>query len=177
MTIYGNDTGPQACSGEAVFASLATCYNTSWVYYSIDSCSTPNTATNTSSPSSVQAHKPAPAGAIAGGIVGGVVVIAALAAIGYYVGIQRRKKAKHNERNKQVEDDKGDDEGSVEPHEMPTKENIQELPANKHLEDCHELGVFEEGTLRVLKSPSKMAPTSPVELPGNDVAVDRDTHV
>ncbi|KAF9733925.1 hypothetical protein PMIN06_009302 [Paraphaeosphaeria minitans] len=73
-TVYGKDEDPtNPCSSKTLeFAHIATCYNRSWVYYSIDFCDVPN---GTPSPSASAASQSAPrnhTGAIAGGIVGGI---------------------------------------------------------------------------------------------------------
>jgi hypothetical protein len=82
VTIYGNNSDPSMpCSSEIkIVAQLAQCYNSSWVYYSIDGCDIPSTlptssalseatASATSTPSA--AVRPS-TGVIVGGIVGGV---------------------------------------------------------------------------------------------------------
>lgn len=86
MTIYGsNSESGQECSSETKkVAQLASCYNSTWVYYSIDGCDFPSTlpsssAKSTPSATSTPTATPKPAGAarpstgvIVGGIVGGV---------------------------------------------------------------------------------------------------------
>jgi hypothetical protein len=54
VTIYGADTTSDICSGAAIVATLATCYDSSWVFYSIDECTVPSGSSATGS-----AHRPA----------------------------------------------------------------------------------------------------------------------
>ncbi|KAF2106561.1 hypothetical protein BDV96DRAFT_607255 [Lophiotrema nucula] len=43
VTLYGPDTTSDPCSAEILaVAEIATCYNSSWVYYSIDGCDIPS---------------------------------------------------------------------------------------------------------------------------------------
>ena len=69
------------CSSEAkIVAQLAQCYNSSWVYYSIDGCDIPSTLPASSAlPEATSSATPAPTanarpstGVLVGGIIGGV---------------------------------------------------------------------------------------------------------
>ncbi|KAF2467947.1 uncharacterized protein BDR25DRAFT_327148 [Lindgomyces ingoldianus] len=80
VTIYGHDdeTNQPCSSPTKIVAELASCYNSSWVYYSIDGCDPPG-QTPSAAPtlSTTPQHKNSSnIGAIVGGIVGGVVGIA-----------------------------------------------------------------------------------------------------
>lgn len=142
VTIYEKDTTSDICSGFAIVAELATCYNTTYVYYSIDMCTTPSSsssvstissattssgaATTTITASSTPSSSPKTnTGAIAGGIVGGVVAVVAIV-LGLFLYMRRKK------RNSLAE--LGDhptttgDEKRV--HEMHG-DNTQELPAGQ----------------------------------------------
>ncbi|ORY19165.1 hypothetical protein BCR34DRAFT_582354 [Clohesyomyces aquaticus] len=94
VTIYGpdDDTGLACSSPTKIIAELASCYNTSWVYYSIDGCDPPGktpSPTPTSSSASKQ-NGTTNIGAIVGGIVGGVVGVALVIIIIFLCYRQRR---------------------------------------------------------------------------------------
>lgn len=80
--MYGADSGPLQCSSDLkIVADFATCYNSSWIYFSIDGCFSPSsssivlpTASESSKASSAQ--KTSHTGIIVGGIVGGVSLFA-----------------------------------------------------------------------------------------------------
>ncbi|KAF2646545.1 hypothetical protein P280DRAFT_387981 [Massarina eburnea CBS 473.64] len=45
VTLYGENEGPLSCSSSLkIVAQMGTCYNTSWVYYSIDGCLQPRSS-------------------------------------------------------------------------------------------------------------------------------------
>lgn len=50
--------GDDACSGYAIVASLATCYNISWVDFSVDECIKPITPSNTTGNATVSTSPP-----------------------------------------------------------------------------------------------------------------------
>ncbi|OCL05611.1 hypothetical protein AOQ84DRAFT_355893 [Glonium stellatum] len=174
VTIYGNDTIPgEPCSATALqFAEIATCYNASWVYYSIDACIPPGSSStassNPTSSSTPQSHHSNHTGAIAGGVVGGVVGLAILVGIAIFFFVRRRR------RQRQQPDD---------PHEMPdahvpemhAKEAEPELPApqgtaelgrNSQYITASELpGNHEE---QAEKPKEVIRPETPLEMQGND---------
>ncbi|KAK2742826.1 hypothetical protein FQN57_005117 [Myotisia sp. PD_48] len=88
VTIYGKNEIPESpCSSKITqLAELATCYNSSWIYYSIDFCTVP-TASQTPTPTPKSSSSPAIisstsyTGALVGGIVGGIAVIAGVAGL------------------------------------------------------------------------------------------------
>ncbi|KAK3064280.1 hypothetical protein LTS18_008648 [Coniosporium uncinatum] len=106
VTIYGpNDASKLPCPSAAHFIELARCFPaSSWEYYSIDGCTSPNTdssaqssasissssSTATTAPtafvgsSSIAASPPRNVGAIAGGVVGGVVLFFGAAAAAFF---------------------------------------------------------------------------------------------
>lgn len=97
VTIYGSNSNDLVCSSTVLeIAEVTTCYNSSWVYLSVDGCtkestsstSTSATASNTASSDSSSSH----AGAIAGGVVGGVAAIAALLGMWYFLFRKGQKK-------------------------------------------------------------------------------------
>ncbi len=46
VTLYGENYGPLSCSSATkIVGRLATCYDSSWVYYSIDGCLPPSSST------------------------------------------------------------------------------------------------------------------------------------
>lgn len=120
VTLYANNTesgdnAGKACSSETkIVAQLAECYNSTWIYYSIDGCDIPSrlpsssltldtspqptlagpaTASRTNPPS---VNKPASnTGIIVGGIVGGVSVFAIIFFVALYY-MRRRFHQKHD---------------------------------------------------------------------------------
>ncbi|KAF1993551.1 hypothetical protein P154DRAFT_540316 [Amniculicola lignicola CBS 123094] len=96
VTIYGPDEDPAyPCSSTQLqVAEIAQCYNTSWVYYSIDGCDIPTTtpsatplitdstppptgvASSSATSSATAAPRSSHTGIIIGGIVGGVALFA-----------------------------------------------------------------------------------------------------
>lgn len=117
------------CSSTALqFAQIATCYNASWVYYSVDACTPPQSssisrdptrATSTPSTSSSAANTPhkSHTGAIVGGVVGGVGGLALIGLALFFVHRRRRSKKKALEQPPAV----------PQPPEAPGN-NINELP-------------------------------------------------
>ncbi|KAI2483222.1 hypothetical protein Ptr902_05539 [Pyrenophora tritici-repentis] len=129
-TIYGTDAEEFVpCSSTALqFAQLATCYNSSWVYYSIDACTPPqsssisgNPTRPTSNPSTSSSTANTPSknhtGAIVGGVVGGVGGLALTGLALFFVHRHRRNKKKALEQPPTV----------PQPPEAPGN-NINELP-------------------------------------------------
>lgn len=92
MTLYGSD-GEEMCSETAptFLADVQTCYNSSWVYYSIDFC-TPGGSTFTSSSSSGSNDNSALVGAIVGGVIGGVALFALILTIPLYFCLIRPRR-------------------------------------------------------------------------------------
>ncbi|KAL1616653.1 hypothetical protein SLS54_008220 [Diplodia seriata] len=75
MAIYGSDINTFICSSKIVeIAEVDLCYNTSWVYYSIDGCISPGETPSTAASGS----QSSPTGAVVGGVIGGVVALAAV---------------------------------------------------------------------------------------------------
>ncbi|KAF2626560.1 hypothetical protein BU25DRAFT_459262 [Macroventuria anomochaeta] len=113
VTLYGANAGPLPCSSEMkIVGHLATCYDSSWVYYSIDGCLPPTssstrvtsmkpTATGPSATKSASAT-PEPkvhTGVIVGSTVAGVsCVILGLA--GMLLVLRRRRKLKSSKPSK-----------------------------------------------------------------------------
>jgi len=107
VTLYGENEGPLMCSSTTkIVGHLATCYDSSWVYYSIDGCLPPTssvkvssmkpTATGPSATKSASASAtPGPkvhTGVIVGSVVAGVsCVILGLA--GTLIILRRRQRA------------------------------------------------------------------------------------
>lgn len=105
VTLYGKDSDPDSpCSSQVLLEvdRVATCYNASWIYYSIDFCDPPEDDVRTSSTSTIasatsiasasstisstasvapQASRKKRTGAIAGSVVGGVCALAIVAAL------------------------------------------------------------------------------------------------
>lgn len=76
VTIYEDAPG-DICSGTQVEnVDIASCWNSTYVFYSIDFCD-PGAANSSPSPSTSKSSAP-PVGAIVGGVVGGVIVLVVL---------------------------------------------------------------------------------------------------
>ncbi|KAH7050993.1 hypothetical protein B0J12DRAFT_699080 [Macrophomina phaseolina] len=92
VTLYGTD-GDEMCGEMApkFLADVQTCYNSSWVYYSIDFC-TVGGSTFTSGSSSNSNDNNAATGAIVGGVIGGVVVFALVLLIPLYLWLIRPRR-------------------------------------------------------------------------------------
>lgn len=163
-TIYGaNSEEFVPCSSTVLqFAQIAECYNSSFVYYSIDVCIPPDrisssslSVTPSSSPSSGEASKLRKhnTGAIAGGVVGGVCGLALIAAA---VFLLLRRKRKPYQQPPEVLSDERREAGGSAITEMPHEDPKQEM-------DSENIAPQELGN-----KPS--VEIQPAELPGNDVA-------
>ncbi|KAI0485639.1 hypothetical protein F4859DRAFT_471938 [Xylaria cf. heliscus] len=105
VTIYGNDPKDPICSAtNLTLAESSVCYNSSWVYFSVDNCtpldttssvstsasrtsttfiaSTTSTTTTTSTPSTVS--NGVNVGAVVGGTISGVLVVAVIIGVSFY---------------------------------------------------------------------------------------------
>lgn len=104
VTIYMNDPETTICGGFQREISLGECYNSTYVYYSIDFCDigaigetpSPTSRVPTSSPSSGPSSGP-PIGAIVGGVVGGVLGLALIAGIAAWILIKKRRARRNAE--------------------------------------------------------------------------------
>jgi hypothetical protein len=151
VTLYANDENPdEPCSSDTQleFPRIASCYNASWIYYSIDFCSPPSLVSSSSSnapspsssssasslpsasntPSSTSTSSPEPArtshtGAIAGGIVGGVCGLALISGLVFFL-VRRRGKSRQ-----QAESQQGDT--STRPGELPEEGVKHEMYTHK----------------------------------------------
>ncbi|KAF2681599.1 hypothetical protein K458DRAFT_309108 [Lentithecium fluviatile CBS 122367] len=150
VTIYGKDSDPESpCSSTVLeFASLARCYNTSWVYYSIDACTPPDqlpsssSASSSSKPSSSNATTPTSSpspepqrksrtGAIVGGVVGGVSGIALVAGLVFF-SVRRNRRLRQDQRTAQQE------VAGTPLTELPPKDEKYEIYTHK--DEPHEMG-------------------------------------
>lgn len=99
---YGSDFNSYICSSKVVeIAQVSRCYNTSWVYYSIDGCiepdETPTIVTGNGQNSST--------GAIVGGVVGGVVALASVIGAILYSRRSRKLQREIQAHNAQLRQD------------------------------------------------------------------------
>ncbi|KAJ9132069.1 hypothetical protein NKR23_g11428 [Pleurostoma richardsiae] len=103
VTLYGANTDSDPCSAVVLdIASLGTCYNTSWQYYSIDGCTMPSLVPTTSAVNPLptsdtgRSSNSTNLGAIVGGVVGGVAFVAAIIAGAVFsLWLRPRRKGKH----------------------------------------------------------------------------------
>ena len=99
MTLYGADEAPLRCSSNLkIVAEMATCYNSSWIYYSVDGCLQPTSSsiippavsptsfngTSSATIPSFPGIRELPIGAIIGCIVGVIAFIALAAGFGLF---------------------------------------------------------------------------------------------
>ncbi|KAF2438969.1 hypothetical protein P171DRAFT_502090 [Karstenula rhodostoma CBS 690.94] len=123
VTLYGKDSDPGSpCSSETQleFPRIGTCYNASWLYYSIDSvtrlthCHHPThyaTPTATENTFAESPHKKN-TGAIAGGVVGGVVGLVLVAASVFF----------SVKRNRRLQQEARKPVSATAPNELPTQD-------------------------------------------------------
>ncbi|KAH7086900.1 hypothetical protein FB567DRAFT_54884 [Paraphoma chrysanthemicola] len=100
VTIYADDYSGDICSSTApqLEINLVDCYNSSYIYYSIDWCNSPRSATPSPSSSTSSSAKVS-TGAIVGGVVGGVVVLGILIGVGVYMW---KRKIRNNDAPQEV---------------------------------------------------------------------------
>ena len=166
-TIYGADSEEFVpCSSTVLqFAKIAECYNSSFVYYSVDACTPPDQISSSSlsaTPSSSPSSTPSPSavgkprksntGAIAGGVVGGVAGLALIAAA---IFLLLRRKRKQRQQPPEAPSDERREAGGSALTELPHEDRKQEMDSKNSAPQ--ELG----------NKPSVEVP--PVELPGTDV--------
>ncbi|KNG47514.1 hypothetical protein TW65_05551 [Stemphylium lycopersici] len=134
-TIYGSDSEPYVpCSSTVLeFAQIATCYNTSWVYYSIDTCTPPSSASPSPTLSPPKKDNGPNTGAIAGGVVGGVGGAAVIALAAFFF-LRRRKRQPSQQRA-----DGTQEAGGIFLNELPHAPAKSELD-NKDVLPLQELG-------------------------------------
>ena len=134
-TIYGSDSEQYVpCSSTVLeFAQIATCYNTSWVYYSIDTCAPPSSASPSPTSSPTKEDDRPNTGAIAGGVVGGVGGAVVIALAVFFV-LRRRKR-----RPSQPQTDAPPEAGGSSLNELPHAPAKSELD-NKDAYPIQELG-------------------------------------
>ncbi|CRG85475.1 hypothetical protein PISL3812_02531 [Talaromyces islandicus] len=98
VTIYHKDaTAGSPCSDPApILANLGQCYNSSWVYFSIDNCVQPDTTTSSSGATATASTAAASSssgnstnvGAIVGGVVGGVCGLGLIALAAWFLWLR-----------------------------------------------------------------------------------------
>jgi hypothetical protein len=117
VTLYGDNEGALMCSSTTkIVGHLATCYDSSWVYYSIDGCLTPASSSATLStkptatgPSATRTASTAleprvHTGIIVGSTVAGVSCVI-LGLIGALLVLRRRRKAQSTDRKHELPED------------------------------------------------------------------------
>lgn len=121
VTLYGENAGPLMCSSRTkIVGHLATCYDSSWVYYSIDGCLPPTSsvkvssmkptatgpsATNSAGASASAIPEPkAYTGVIVGSAVAGVSCIV-LGLTGALIVLRRRRKTLSVDKKHELSED------------------------------------------------------------------------
>lgn len=114
-TIYLSDINENPCSGQAEIGFLSRCYNTSWIYYSIDMCtplssggssSSTSTAlpTSESSAAAATSHRVSDA-AIVGAVVGSVCGLGIIAAVCvYFFWFRPKQRERKRELKREIEE-------------------------------------------------------------------------
>ncbi|KAI4659377.1 uncharacterized protein J4E78_005804 [Alternaria triticimaculans] len=132
VTIYMNDTAVDICSGFQEEIQPIDCYNSTFVYYSIDFCDAAAigespSATSTPTPTSTPSSTPPPSGssglstgAIAGAAVGGGIGLGIIIGLAVFFIMRRRHSSRPREMSGSTE------LTSVTPYEVHAK-HIQEL--------------------------------------------------
>ena len=177
VTIYANDTiAGEPCSAVVLqFASIATCYNSSWVYYSIDACIPPSSSSSASSSptssSTPQNHHSNHTGAIVGGVVGGIAGVAILVGIAIFLFVRRRRQQRQQPNKPQEMPDTQVPEmyaKAVGP-ELPAPQGTAELGRNSQYITAAELpGDHGEHAEQAEKPKEDIRPEIPLEMQGND---------
>ena len=177
VTIYANDTiAEEPCSAVVLqFANIATCYNSSWVYYSIDECTPPSSSSSASSSptssSTPQSHHSNHTGAIVGGVVAGVAGVAILVGIAIFFFVRRRRWQRQQPHELQELPDTHVPEmyaKQAEP-ELPESQGIAELGRNSQYITAAELpGDHGEHAEQAEKPKEDIRPETPLEMQGND---------
>ncbi|KAG8160193.1 hypothetical protein KVR01_009729 [Diaporthe batatas] len=122
-TIYLSDTTEDQCSGFPEVGFLSRCYNTSWIYYSIDGCtplgsgdtssgasttlptsSTAAASDTSSAPAATTSHRVSD-GAIAGAVVGSVCGLGIIAAVCvYFFWFRPKQRERKRELKREIEE-------------------------------------------------------------------------
>lgn len=141
VTIYGNDTSDLICSATVIeVAEEIRCYNSSWIYLSVDGCT--NSSTSSTSPAAstsvtssvkIESHT----GAIAGSIVGGVAGLAAILGAAY-LAYRRRHRQSHDSPDQPAAEADGSEKPVVselrpytQKHELENPEKLVEAPTGQ----------------------------------------------
>ena len=177
VTIYANNTiAEEPCSAVVLqFANIAMCYNSSWVYYSIDACMPPSPSSSASSSptssSTPQSHHSSHTGAIVGGVVGGVAGVAILVGIAIFFFVRRHRQQRQQPDEPQEMPDAHIPEmyaKEAEP-ELPAPQGTAELGRNSQYITAAELpGDHEEHAEQAEKPKEDIRPETPLEMQGND---------
>lgn len=117
VTLYGENEGPLMCSSATkIIGHLATCYDSSWVYYSIDGCLPPASSSKVSSMkptatgssatkiASATPEQEVHTGVIVGSTVAGVSCVI-LSLTGALIIVHRRRKALSADRKFELSED------------------------------------------------------------------------
>ena len=177
VTIYANNTiADEPCSAVVLqFANIATCYNSSWVYYSIDACIPPSSSSSASSSptssSTPQSHHSNHTGAIVGGVIGGVAGVAILVGIAILFFVRRRRQQRQQPDKPHEMPDAHVPEmyAKVAEPELPAPQGTAELGRNSQYITAAELpGGHEEQAEQAEKLKEDIRPETPLEMQGND---------
>lgn len=115
VTIYADNTSEDICSGHQEEIQMVDCYNSTYIYYSIDFCDPGAAKGPPLSPSQVSTSK-TPTGAIVGGVVGGVVALGIIICIVVMCIVRKRRARK----NVDVAEVHGRGRAELEPQELYT---------------------------------------------------------
>jgi hypothetical protein len=138
-TIYKNDPSQDICSADPnsqVEATIAKCYNATWVYYSFDMCTIPGSSpSSTATPHSGEARR---VGAIVGGVLGGVIAVVALM-VGALLYLRKKRMSLWATADSKSQDMTSIDTTENNPRHEMAADDTKELPTNPPLEMFGEL--------------------------------------
>ncbi|KAJ0124996.1 hypothetical protein J7T55_006339 [Diaporthe amygdali] len=181
-TIYQKDSTSDICSGDQIIGYISRCYNTSWVYYSIDMCTSVTTSdassatstsssTSSASSTSIATSNGVSGGAIAGAVVGSVCGLGIIAAVCVYF-FWFRPKQRERKRREIEESGMKDGGGASSTGAMRKEEEDGEaylISMHQSQQRPHELQSMPD----VFEAPGDIHATEldngepPVELPGD----------
>ncbi|KAF3039880.1 hypothetical protein E8E12_002995 [Didymella heteroderae] len=159
VTIYVDDTNTTICGGYQEEIQLGQCWNSTFVYYSIDMCDLPSSS---STPSSKDTTSNAPTtgtlvGAILGGLAGGALLL------GFALWVLARKKRARKARDAAAAEQSRDRDHAY--------AEVETNPYRTEMDASYQRHEMEQGMIAYKHAAAEVA-TPPVELGGFEVGRD-----